>query len=86
LIIKNNKTEAEIENCKSRVKELEHMAAIKIQKVFRGYLTRKYIRECFEHNAAVTIQRAWRNYQAKDQLVSSRVFEQPLSRPLPKIH
>jgi len=44
LLIKNNKTEVEIENCKSRVREIEHMAAITIQKVFRGYLTRKYIR------------------------------------------
>jgi hypothetical protein len=38
---------------------------VTIQKVFRGYLTRKYIRECIEHNAAVNIQRLWRGHRGR---------------------
>lgn len=44
---------------------MEHAAAVTIQKVFRGYLTRKYIRECIEHNAAVNIQRLWRGHRGR---------------------
>ena len=65
--ILKNKTEAELEHSHPQKQYLETQAAITIQKVFRGYLTRKYIRECFEHNAVIKIQRVWRERRVRRQ-------------------
>lgn len=59
-----NKTEAEHELYGYHKQEQEYHAATTIQRIFRGYLTRKYIKECFQHNAAIKIQKVWRGFRA----------------------
>lgn len=60
------------------LKTLKNEAAIKIQKVYKGYITRKWLREYLKTlYAAVIIQKHWRGYLARKRVKSivSKVSE-----------
>lgn len=55
----------ECEKCSSESSR-KHSAAVKIQKVYRGYAARKYLK--LQHKAAILIQKTFRGWQVRYRL------------------